>query len=699
MEIHGSTAPPITKSQFKLGLDCLLKLRHARPAPGRERPYPQAASQNDMLRLLAEGGGAVEALWRQKEPGWVGPVGQGQAAAASVEAIRSAVELSRQRGVPVSLYEVTITHAGFLARIDLLRVSPDRIEVVEMKAKSVTSGDVADEENKILGTVGDGKTAAERTIRAEWVPYLQDLAFQTVLLERWVAAYGPEVGLDPSTVVEPGLILVNKSGTAGHDDALSSFSTNYRPGRNGPRAHVSYSGKGCATTSLLVEMRGVKGVIDRIVGDAQARDPRLAGYGISACMDVIADVVLRADWPEEGSRLTAACKRCDFRTQGPEAGGFDECWGVPRTRLHVLTLPYVTNSQVADSISESNSRDARASDAPELNDARQRTAWTCLQSQPPEAIVLPDFKDERRRNERLREGTAGDPCYFLDFECSIFPIPSQAGGHPYDYVPFQFDAHKLPSFGAALSDRVRLEGFLELQEADPRLGFLSALKKQLGDRGVVYHWHHYEETVLKKLRSWLQSGAASVPANAAEFVALIDSLIGQGENGPPGRLCDLLKIAKQVFYHPDMLGSYSIKKVIPMAWREPSIRTHFWPGHTAAADPEAYPHPADPYLSLPPLPAPFLEAIGGMESLRAIEAAFEEDSSTAPDALKNGGMAMLFYHYVRMFGGADRPEIRAQFRNYCGLDSAAMLMVFRYMTDVVPGFRPCAEAFVKPGAR
>lgn len=41
----------------------------------------------------------------------------------------------------------------------------------------------------------------------------------------------------------------------------------------------------------------------------------------------------------------------------------------------------------------------------------------------------------------------------------------------------------------------------------------------------------------------------------------------------------------------------------------------------------------------------------------------------------------------------ERAEIRAQFRNYCGLDSSAMLMVFRYMTDFVPRFRPCAAAF------
>ena len=72
------------------------------------------------------------------------------------------MELARQRGVPVPLYEVTIMYAGFLARIDLLRVSPERIEVVEMKAKSVVSDDVADEANEILGTIGNGKTVEQR---------------------------------------------------------------------------------------------------------------------------------------------------------------------------------------------------------------------------------------------------------------------------------------------------------------------------------------------------------------------------------------------------------------------------------------------------------------------------------------------------------------------------------------------------------
>jgi hypothetical protein len=91
-----------------------------------------------------------------------------------------------------------------------------------------------------------------------------------------------------------------------------------------------------------------------------------------------------------------------------------------------------------------------------------------------------------------------------------------------------------------------------------------------------------------------------------------------------------------------------------------------------------------------------LEAVGGIDALRDLEQAVDETSSGPPDAMRNGGMSMLFYHYVRMPGGADRHDIQAQFRNYCGLDSAAMLMVFRYMTDVAPNFRQSSTAFPQP---
>ena len=687
--------PPITKTQFKIGLNCLLKLRHARPFGDRAKAYPQSASQNDMLRLLAEGGGAVEALWRQREPGYVGPVGREDAAEASMEAIRSAVERSRASGKMIPLYEITIMHGDFLARIDLLRVSEAKLQIVEMKAKSVQSGDATDAKNKILGAVGRDNNIATRTILQSWIPYLQDLAFQKVLLGQWLDVNGSKVGLRPDTAIEPGMILVNKSGSAKNEDTLGNFKTDYSIDKHGhTRAHVSYVGAGCPNTELLVEMTGMPAIITRIEEDARADDTAFTGKGISECMEMMANVIRKGQWPDAASRLTSSCKNCEFRTSGSAPNGFDECWGTPRPTYHVLTLPRVTPKQVASALKQANSQSALVSDVAQSDVTRsQMPVWDCLQATPPNPIVSSQFKNADFRNAKLRKSDSDEPCYFLDFECAPYPIPRRVGGKPYEWLPFQFEAHKLPSFSADLDQRVRLEGFLDLTSDDPRTGFLRGLRAQLGDRGVIYHWHHYEETVLKKLKEWLQSKTPDVPSDAVELVKFIDSLLGDSSTKQLGRLCDLHKVANKAFYHPSMLGSYSIKKVLPVAWEQATIREHFVPGHHCAGDPETYGHPQDPYLALPSLPQSFLEAVGGIEALREIERAFEDPGQ--PDAMKNGGMAMLFYHYVRMFGGADRPEIVAQFKNYCGLDSAAMVMVFRYMTDIVPGFSASPSAFTE----
>lgn len=688
---------PITKTQFKIGLNCLLKLRHARPFGDRAKAYPQSASQNDMLRLLAEGGGAVEALWRQREPGYVGPVGREDAAEASMEAIRSAVERSRASGKMIPLYEITIMHGVFLARIDLLRVSEEKLQIVEMKAKSVVSADAADEGNEILGKISITKTGDKRTILKPWIPYLQDLAFQKVLLGQWLNANGSKVGLRPDTAIEPGMILVNKSGSAKNEDTLGNFKTDYSIDKHGhTRAHVSYVGAGCPNTELLVEMTGMPAIITRIEEDARADDPAFTGKGISECMEMMANVIRKGQWPDAATRLTSSCKNCEFRTSGSAPNGFDECWGTPRPTYHVLTLPRVTPKQVASALKQADSHSALASDVAESDvTPSQMPVWDCLQATPPNPIVSSQFKNADFRNAMLRKSDSDDPCYFLDFECALYPIPRQVGGKPYEMAPFQFEAHKLPSFAADLDQRVRLEGFLDLTSDDPRTGFLRGLHAQLGDRGVIYHWHHYEETVLKKLKEWLQSKTPDVPSDAVELVKFIDSLLGDSSTKQLGRLCDLLRVAHQAFYHPSMLGSYSIKKVLPVAWEQATIREHFVPGHQCAGDLETYGHPLDPYLALPSLPQSFLEAVGGIDALREIERAVEENNPRLPDAMKNGGMAMLFYHYVRMFGGADRPEIVAQFKNYCGLDSAAMVMVFRYMTDIVPGFSASPSAFTE----
>ena len=94
-------------------------------------------ADNDLLKLLAEGGGAVEALQRAVEkPFWVGPDGGADKATESLEHVIRAMTEVRKTGKPQSLYEVTIVHGNFMARIDLLRLFPDRLDLVEIKGTS-----------------------------------------------------------------------------------------------------------------------------------------------------------------------------------------------------------------------------------------------------------------------------------------------------------------------------------------------------------------------------------------------------------------------------------------------------------------------------------------------------------------------------------------------------------------------------------
>jgi hypothetical protein len=666
-----------------------------------------------MLRLLAEGGGAVEALWKCRERGEEAPKFQTRDAAgnpvgespeaASLRMIAAAVTQAKARGTHVPLYEITVAHGGFSARIDLLRVHRDRLEVIEMKAKSVVAADVFHEGNTIVA-----KNSAS-SVTSGWVPYIQDLAFQRVLVEMWLAERHAEIGLSPTASVVPGLILVNKAQHASAHDTLGNFRTEYRLGKGGLRPEVTYVGTGAADSLLLVDMQGVPKIVGWIEEDAQARDPLFAGLGIRECMATMRQCVELDHWPEAADRRGVRCKKCEYRTKGGDPSGFDECWGAGATgtRHHVLTLSRVTDDHVQGAIASASGPHPLVLDVPvELLEPApgkdegphvkmRKLQYRCLAAAPPEGrpALKVGFASQTERETILRRGAPVDPCYFLDFECGIYPIPQRVGGHAYEYVPFQFEGHVLPAFDAPLEARRRLEGFLDLESDDPTLGFVRALRRQLGDHGIIYHWHHYEASVLKSIRRRLQSEAPSTAVtDRDELITFIDSLVGVGDKGV-GRFCDLLAIARESFYHPAQQGSYSIKKVLPIVWQVPEIRVKFQRGGVAASgDRHSYGSAndadgsADPYDSLGGFPRDFYEALGGPELAKVLEERIEDDDDTLPGQLKDGGMAMLYYHYVRLIGQGGREDRKGPFRDYCGLDSAAMVMVFRYMMDVVPGF-------------
>ena len=131
------------------------------------------------------------------------------------------------------------------------------------------------------------------------------------------------------------------------------------------------------------------------------------------------------------------------------------------------------------------------------------------------------------------------PRYYLDFETIAPAVPFWAGTRPYGLLPIQWSCHVEESAG-----RIRHREFLDLSGDPPMRALGLDLIDCLGDAGPVFTWTRYEEGVLKSL-------AELCPDLAGPLSNII------------GRLYDLHPLVKDNYYHPDMLGSWSIKAVMP----------------------------------------------------------------------------------------------------------------------------------------
>jgi len=131
------------------------------------------------------------------------------------------------------------------------------------------------------------------------------------------------------------------------------------------------------------------------------------------------------------------------------------------------------------------------------------------------------------------------PRYYIDFETLNPAIPIWAGTRPYQQVPFQWSCH------IETQDGLRHAAFLADGRDDPRRGFIDTLLETVGDKGAVIVYNAAFE------RSRLIEAAQAFPELATRIQSVID------------RMFDLLPLSREHYYHADMLGSWSIKAVLP----------------------------------------------------------------------------------------------------------------------------------------
>lgn len=134
----------------------------------------------------------------------------------------------------------------------------------------------------------------------------------------------------------------------------------------------------------------------------------------------------------------------------------------------------------------------------------------------------------------------GYPRYYLDFGTAHLAVPIWANARPYQPVPFQWSCHVEKKRGA-----IDHQEFLASGIDDPRRAFAESLVAVLGQTGPIFVYNAGTE------RSHMQHLALRYPDLAPALKAAI------------GRIVDLLTITREHYYHPDMMGSFSIKDVLP----------------------------------------------------------------------------------------------------------------------------------------
>ena len=197
----------------------------------------------------------------------------------------------------------------------------------------------------------------------------------------------------------------------------------------------------------------------------------------------------------------------------------------------------------------------------------------------------------------------GWPRYYLDFETIAFSVPIWAATRPFQQLPFQWSLH-IEHADGGLEHRE----FLDVSGAPPMQAAMEDLIRDAGASGPIFVYSGFEKTVLNNM-------AKQFPHLGKALLAIV------------GRIYDLLPLTREHYYHSEMMGSWSIKKVLP----------------TIASD-----------LSYENLPI-----AGGS----AAQAAYLAAINTKTDAVA-------------------RENLRGDLLDYCGQDTLAMVRLHRFLSGV-----------------
>lgn len=642
----------LTKSRFKLGVECPTKLYYG----SHRELYADTKLDDRFLQELASGGYQVGELAKHYFLGGV-EIGRGYIGDA-VEDTRRLIESG-----DCIIYEAAFQAESYFIYADIVEVKSGTIFVYEVKAKSFDP--LSDSFTKRRGG----------GLIAEWIPYLNDIAFQKMVIRK---AF-------PDREVRAHLALVDKSQRCPTDGLNQKF----RVTRNGTETTVTVGDITAEDLAVqLIRVENVDEICDSLIDGNLFEGP--LGLTFESTAAALADHYARdVKYPPQP---TSACAACEFRADAPGLrDGFRECWTeifgwndedfARESVLDVWDLRCKDKLIDERRVTLEQIEEADLNMKPADHSGLSRTERQLLQITKARANDLSCHFDQAGLATEFNSWRF--PLHFIDFETSMPAIPFNAGRRPYEGIAFQFSHHVVHEDGS-----VEHKGqYLNVTPGRfPNFEFIRALKGELeSDDGSVFQYSQFENSYLNLVYRQLLEIDVPDRSELLEFIRTIatpnkTTMEQTGQSWPEGprTMVDILRLVKRHYYDPVTRGSNSIKQVLPAILNrsdylqqkygkpiygaEGGIPSHNFYDHAWVEREDG--RMVDPYKLLPKI----FDGISDKDL----------DILLSDDELRDGAAAMTAYAKLQFeeMSDLERSAIQLALLRYCELDTLAMVMIY-----------------------
>ena len=565
------------------------------------------------------------------------------------DAVAKTKELLQQENI--TLFEPIIYHEYKYICPHILVKKGKHIQLLEIKTRGFDS-----HENKtLIAERGINIFRNKKTggISGDWRSTFMGLGYEVLTLKAYLEAnFSPNhevIDSDPDNwQISAALIMPDRSQSTNQDQLLSQFNlkrieTHHFPHQCNGLALEFTGNIEAISQDHFLSILDVTEEIEMILPEIE---PIVEKY-LNSFVD---GKVTKIETP-----ISKHCKNCEFHGNRLDPrDGFRECWGtLADVQPHILDLYQM--GRLGDH------------DAPLVNQliADQKVS---MYDVPLEYITdhthgfrqLIQLEYTQKQQEWISEQLPKMmrqykyPLHFIDFETSRMAVPNQKGMLPYEQVAFLWSCHTISSPD---STTIIHQDWLDTESTFPNIEFAKSLMQHLGEAGTIFAWANHENSVLRDIYYQMNYYHYEHP----QLKQWLEKTVKLNNHGK-GKFVDMNALTHKHYFHPLMKGRTSLKCVLPAIWQTNPYLHELdqFKDYYQVKDDQVI----NPYKTLPTAKINQHQII-----------------------INEGEDAMLAYQNIMYGEYKNQPQLKLQWRellrNYCCLDTLAMVIIWRHWEYLV----------------